>query len=98
MGAFCLLVGLVLNQQVSDSFWPDIEAGGMCGQVSSRLTSGAEALKTSGEMRSMSLRQSISGALQRVSGIRSPSGGAPEPGESAGHLIPRLSALLSAGR
>ena len=29
----------------------------------------------------MGLRQSISGALQRVSGLRSPSGG-PEPGES----------------
>ena len=50
-------------------------------QVSSRLTSGAaEALKTSGDMRAMGLRQSISGALQRVSGLRSPSGG-PEPGE-----------------
>ena len=49
-------------------------------QVSSRLTSGAESLKTSGDMRAMGLRQSISGALQRVSGLRSPSGG-PEPGE-----------------
>ena len=49
-------------------------------QVSSRLTSGAEALKTSGDMRAMGLRQSISGALQRVSGLRSPSG-RPEPGE-----------------
>ena len=54
---------------------------GMCRQVSSRLASGAEALKTSGDLRSLSLRQSISGALQRVSGIRSPAGSAPPPGE-----------------
>ena len=53
----------------------------MCRQVSTRLASGAEALKTSGDLRSLSLRQSISGALQRVSGIRSPAGSAPPPGE-----------------
>lgn len=54
----------------------------MCWQVSSRLASGAEALKTSGDLRSISLRQSISGALQRVSGIRSPGASGPAPGES----------------
>lgn len=48
--------------------------------MSSRLTAGAEALKTSGDMRSMNLRQSISGALQRVGGMRSPGKG-PEPGK-----------------
>ena len=60
----------------------------MCWQVSSRLASGAEALKTSGDMRSLNLRQSISGALQRVSGIRSPGASAPEPGESSQRTSP----------
>ncbi len=69
-------------QQCCHRGWPGLYETGMCWQVSSRLASGAEALKTSGDLRSISLRQSISGALQRVSGIRSPSGGAPAPGES----------------
>ena len=43
-------------------------------QVSSRLSAGPQAAKMSGDMRSGGLRLSISGALQRVSGIRSPSG------------------------
>ena len=47
----------------------------MCRQVSSRLSAGPPAARASADMRSSGgLRQSISGALQRVSGIRSPSG------------------------
>ena len=54
---------------------------GMCRQVSSRLSAGPQAARASADMRgSGGLRQSISGALQRVSGIRSPSG-ATESGE-----------------
>ena len=53
----------------------------MCRQVSSRLSAGPQASRASADMRGSSgLRQSISGALQRVSGIRSPSG-ATESGE-----------------
>ena len=53
----------------------------MCRQVSFRLSAGPQAARASADMRSSGgLRQSISGALQRVSGIRSPSG-ATESGE-----------------
>ena len=53
----------------------------MCRQVSSRLSAGPQAARASADMRgSGGLRQSISGALQRVSGMRSPSG-ATESGE-----------------
>ena len=60
----------------------------MCRQVSSRLSAGPQAARASADMRgSGGLRQSISGALQRVSGIRSPSG-ATESGEPPGGSPP----------
>ena len=60
----------------------------MCRQVSSRLSAGPQAARASADTRgSGGLRQSISGALQRVSGLRSPSG-ATESGEPPGGSPP----------